>query len=594
MRVGQRPSTGEINLEHCAKLRGLIDTETTRRRNSNSSPTQLTFFSEISDSAAPGTPRRRIVSLPPHLERQHSPESVSGQIGSTKFMLQPARFTPRQRASTTTSPSSTSSLTITRPTPTPFNSTAQSPTTKRPTSTRFNMPSENPRPVPLFRGDYGDKEEPTEWFAQFELSLLESWDDDKKVDRFEMQLAPGNLAEEWFQDNVPTKSITFASLKLAFRGRWPPPRRPRYTRAQQKERIMAEILEENEIGSWTAGNYGHAAWATKVSRLALGMGDVEGHLIEYVLEGIPNLLKDHLKCDYKNWDEFIEDVQTVPSVKIKRGREDLDKERARDADIARLKAQSTPSMTTLQQQFAQLATSTYRPSTYRAAVRAPTPSNPPPLLVSNPTNIYPFSTAPALSVRGGFNMRGTPFTRTQLTRTQILEKLSAVPQRSNTETGVRQYEADVELWHRTHGTEGFPTIERPYPLRPGTAILGSGECYNCGMVTEPPHVGAQCIVQEPLKPQEARWRQQVAGLLRRTASPMNRPGYAVTPVQYVTSDTHPNYGTYRATTTTPVYTIAQHEEQGGWDGQDTWGMQEAGYDWIPENGLGPLPTADQQ
>ncbi|KAG1770130.1 hypothetical protein EV702DRAFT_1049455 [Suillus placidus] len=179
-----------------------------------------------------------------------------------------------------------------------------------------------------------------------------------------MQLAPGQIVEEWFQDVTPTRTITVAGLKAAFRKHWPPPKRPKYTRAQQKERIMAELLEENDIGLWTAGNYGHVVWATKVSRLAMGMGDIEGHLIEYVIKGIPNLLKDHLKCDYNSWDEFVEDVQSVPSVKIKRGRKDLDKERARDVDIARLKAQSTPSMASLQHQFLQMSASAQRPNTY--------------------------------------------------------------------------------------------------------------------------------------------------------------------------------------------------------------------------------------
>jgi len=61
----------------------------------------------------------------------------------------------------------------------------------------------------------------------------------------------------------------------------------------------------------------HVTWAVNVSRLALGMGDVEGAMIEYVLEGILDLLKDHLKCVYNMWDEFVEDVQDVPNIKLK-------------------------------------------------------------------------------------------------------------------------------------------------------------------------------------------------------------------------------------------------------------------------------------
>jgi hypothetical protein len=608
MRVGQRPSSssistqnpdsGRIDLDTCARLRGLTPTGTTSAsRNLSLSPTRPAFFPAYPNDQAPVTPRRRILSLPCQLDHQNSilDSPLKEETGSPTFLLQPARFTPDQSESISSSPTTTSSLTATRPTPTPSNNITALPVRKQsksPPLTQFPplplvpMASENPRVVPLFRGDYANKEEPTEWFAQFELSMPASWNDSQRLTRFEMQLAPGNIAEEWYQDMVTKRTFTFSGLKFAFRKRWPPPRRPKYTRAQQKERIMAEMLEESEIGVWAEGNYGHVTWADKVSRLALGMGDTNGHLIEYVVEGIPDLLKDHLKCDYDSWDDFIDDVQSVSSVKLKRGREDLDKERARDADIARLKAQSVQRLGV---------------PTYRAPLRMSTPPG------SMPTNIigntypssYPALPAPTMNnpmmpMRGGFNARGMPLMRAQLTRAQILEKLSAVPQRANTEAGRRQYEADVDLWHRTHGAEGFPSLEKPYPLRPGTAVLGSGECYNCGMVTEPLHVSTQCIAQDPLRPQESRWRQQVAGLIRRTASPMNRPSYSPTSVQHIATTTYPQFNAYGMAGTMPIYTVAPQEEFGGWNGQDNWVAQEPEHDWVPENYMEPLPTLDQQ
>jgi hypothetical protein len=86
---------------------------------------------------------------------------------------------------------------------------------------------------------------------------------------------------------------------------------------------MSQVLKEEEVGEWTqegqTGNYAHMLWAINISQLALGMGDVDGAMIEYALEGIPNLLEDHLKCMYSTWDEFVEDIQNVLNIKIKRG-----------------------------------------------------------------------------------------------------------------------------------------------------------------------------------------------------------------------------------------------------------------------------------
>lgn len=145
-----------------------------------------------------------------------------------------------------------------------------------------------------------------------------------------------------------------------------------------------------------------------------------------------------------------------------------------------------------------------------------------------------------------------------------------------TDAGRRQYEADVDMWHRMNGTEGVPSLERPYPLRPGTAVVGSGECYACGMVTEPMHVSSQCTATETLKPQESRWRQYVAAMLRRAApGQAPTPTYTVAPMQYTPQTTHPYYQQYGVT---PAPVFAVQDEQGWWDHGNQWAQQEVGYD----------------
>ncbi|KAG2746616.1 hypothetical protein P692DRAFT_20886750 [Suillus brevipes Sb2] len=410
--------------------------------------------------------------------------------------------------------------------------------------------SEAVKSVPLFYGNYGENENPSAWFAQFELSLPISWTDTQRIQRFGMQLTPGEVAEEWYHNLTSLHLSSFANLKHEFFKRWPPPKRPKLTRAQQKERIMAQVLKEDEIGIWTqegrTGNYAHVTWALNVSRLALGMGDVDGAMIEYALESIPDLLKDHLKCVYNSWDEFVEDIQDVPNVKLKRGRENLDKERARDAEISKLKMQSA------------------------FVHHASTMNFPAPARMSNNLNPSLFTTAPAMPpstnmpTRGGYSAYGGRGTFAP----RILERAALVPQRPNTESGMRQYEADISLWHRSYGMDGAPSLERPYPLRPGTAILGSGECYSCGMVTEPTHLSSQCTATSQLRPQETRWRQYIAGLLRRAAQ--------------------------QQTSRTPFPTPVQYEETSWGDLYEGTGTLDQGYEWSSENYGGPLQTMDQQ
>jgi hypothetical protein len=190
--------------------------------------------------------------------------------------------------------------------------------------------------------------------------------------------------------------------------------------------------------------------------------------------------------------------------------------------------------------------------------------------------------------------RGAFPPHTPLTRAQILERTTLVPQRPNTEAGMRQYEADVDLWHRTYGIDGMTTLDQPYPLRPGTALVGSGECYNCGMVMELTHLSSQCTVSSLLRPHETKWRQQVTGMLQHAMLQQGAWSSYGTPVQYVTPTNHLSYQLYGNHYMQPVYHVTPQEEQSWGEQNDAWGTQEPGYKWGSENYGGILQTLDQQ
>ncbi|KAI6011749.1 hypothetical protein PISMIDRAFT_96202 [Pisolithus microcarpus 441] len=192
--------------------------------------------------------------------------------------------------------------------------------------------------LPLFRGDYSNKEDPAEWFALFRLATS-SLTDSEKVTRFECQLYPGGLAEEWFTELDAAEKASLADIKNAFIRRWPMMRRPKWSRAQQRERVKDQVLKTEDIGRWVedgqTSDYGQNLWAERVVKLALSMGDANGFLIDDALHQIPNLLKDHLTCEYDSWEEFLEAVRNVPTNKLRRAQEELIRERTRDAAVKR-------------------------------------------------------------------------------------------------------------------------------------------------------------------------------------------------------------------------------------------------------------------
>ena len=150
------------------------------------------------------------------------------------------------------------------------------------------------------------------------------------------------------------------------------------------------------------------------------------------------------------------------------------------------------------------------------------------------------------------------------------------------------------MWHRTYGGNATPSLEQPYPLKPGTVILGSGKCFICGMVTDLPHIGGTCQATEPLQPLESRWRQLVAGMLRRATFP--RP--PVSQVQYVWPAIYSGQDGYSASTPLPVQMITPYNKgpyygSAGWDNGD---YTDTTWDWTTasENGKGLWHQVDQQ
>ena len=343
------------------------------------------------------------------------------------------------------------------------------------------------------------------WFAEFQRMLPLSWTDTEKVSHFANHIVPNSYASDWLATLTRGDMATLASVRAAFNVRWPPPERPKFSRAEQMERIREQILKEENIGKWVTpsdkrkADYGQNIWANEVAKAATTMGDTAGFLIDCAVDGIPNLLKDHLSCRYDTWEEFKKDIRGVTPHRIKQGKEKLEHERTRDAEIAQLRAQTSATAATLQTAISQLSNLQLSPAPYNA--RSPAPNrnlHPVVTQFSLPNQHQPYS-APGLG-QGSWLPKRPP-----LTRESILERVTVIPQRPASNEGKQQYQADVDAWHTTHGREAIPSLSQPYPITPGTALPGSGECFDYGIVTEPRHMSGGCDTKNRLPPLETRW-----------------------------------------------------------------------------------------
>ncbi|KAF8836279.1 hypothetical protein BDN67DRAFT_984040 [Paxillus ammoniavirescens] len=232
--------------------------------------------------------------------------------------------------------------------------------------------------------------------------------------------------------------------------------------------------------------------------LAQSMGDIHGILIEHAIEGAPRLLQDQLTEGYSSWEDFIEGVRAIRKEMLDIEQQRLEENKARNNTVANLQQQMIQ-MSLQTQCQPPLATNLGAP-TQQYGIPAPPPGQ----------NTQMGLRLPNTTTTMG---RGTLFPQTPLSRAQILERVNTIPQRPNTDIGKRAYKADINLWHQTHGNAP-PSLERPYLIKPGTAQAGSWECFGCGAIMDPPHMGYTCNATEPLCPQETCWRQLVVSMLR--------------------------------------------------------------------------------
>lgn len=248
-------------------------------------------------------------------------------------------------------------------------------------------------------------------------------------------------------------------------------KRAKMSRAQIKQKLKGLVLKEEDIASWDKdeSEYKHIVWIEKVASMANELGDTDRTLIDSIIKHIPQPLRMSLANNYSSWEDLKNSVRAVPIELLQDAKDRLEGNKSRDQTI-----------TSLQQQIAQLSIQV-QTGQGRGTRTATASVTTPPQYLPMPT----IQTSAKPIVTSGWQGQSVMPPYFSFTRARILERAAMVTQRPNTEVGKRQYEQDVEAWHSTHSSAP-PSLERPYPLKPGTMPLGSGECFACGMVMEPP------------------------------------------------------------------------------------------------------------
>jgi hypothetical protein len=363
--------------------------------------------------------------------------------------------------------------------------------------------------VTAFQGDVDD-ENPEDFLRAF-FRRMGNNSDETKLAQFPYYLQADGAADEWFDDLADEEKETWASLVTAFQKRWPRKTQAKKTDEEYEDDIMGRKLKTEDLGKKekVAGRdvYTHIAWADKMGITVKGAGlEKTTTYLRQVRKDLPVILREKVGTGHKNWKVFLSDVRDVEIDHIRDSMDRWNKEQANqkaiDHRIRMLEALTRSPTAPLRQQLSTVAISN-QPRTAVVGDPFTNASGGQGNLRFPATTVAPRPTKPPFT---STNPRPPP---TLEQKAELRALMNTLPHHPDTQAGRQAHQAQQNEWVRLHGYGTRVTEKTPYPLRPGTAPVNSGECFTCGNLG---HLGARtgddckALGYKPLHPSEQQWR----------------------------------------------------------------------------------------
>ena len=377
--------------------------------------------------------------------------------------------------------------------------------------------------IPEFSGTQEDKTQPSDFLKAIKRSFLASGTtaDDQKVGLFELYLKSDSPAEEWYND-AKTPKKTWLELEQEFKTRFPNVKKATKTTPELERELGAMRITTEELGKTEKYRgeevHTHMIFAEKILDLAKRAKiEMSTSGLWNVRDELPEVLREKIPENQPSWTAF---AQAIKSVDMGHIREGVRKYKEKAASDAQMKAD----ISLLKQRTANAAmgnvdspTKTIRTQLADTAISQP--------LNNRPAQSDPFGG----SGGGGGNLFGTRPARppaTEAEKTALKASLALYPSQPDTREGEAAYLDQLRTWRRANGDSNVSRTTG-FPLRPGGAPPGSGECYNCGRTG---HRRIHCQATGPKKiPQlEATFRAICGSIL-------GQPSYHAVQINYVVS-----------------------------------------------------------
>ncbi|KIO11484.1 hypothetical protein M404DRAFT_126893 [Pisolithus tinctorius Marx 270] len=297
--------------------------------------------------------------------------------------------------------------------------------------------------------------------------------DTQKIQALANYLGTGSPAERWYDDLTATQRASWDDIVKAFNDRWPTTKSATLTLEEYQTELLDHKMAEEDVGAIkTVGHqkvWVHVKWVEEVMELArLAKIESGPTLIWQVKKQLPKAVRKLLDKEYTTWKKFTDDVKDLSMSKLKQEREEIEERKRKDEErdsrlMQKLEATKRATMADITAQLQRLTIG-------QVAVSHTSPRASP--LMTHPNTQFTLQQTPR---------RNTPYNQPTKEVKEIVRKgLEQVPHHPDDEEGQRKYTAQLTAWITKHGDSVRVTEYTLYPLKPGTAMVCSGECFRCG------------------------------------------------------------------------------------------------------------------
>ncbi|KAK7682228.1 hypothetical protein QCA50_014815 [Cerrena zonata] len=385
------------------------------------------------------------------------------------------------------------------------------------------MPSDRPQP---FDGDDPGRSA-RQFLRDVELQCSDDAKDKQIIRRFGLLLKADSTADVWYENwktANPGDKDDWTKVSEAFEKKFGRSEKKVFKRPEAMNILISMIddIDACKLGSYDQSSQMdyHVLQLDKIVSEALKMGCADD-MAEEVKDHLPKTLREMLEKQgmIEKWEELRTAGKKVQAYKLKKVmEEEKEKERKKEDEEARIRQldAATRRMDATLRDF-QRGRSTVSASP-TAALRQGLQSIP----LGRPASqqyIQPDRNNPFLTSdqpRSG-NLFAPPPRRALPghVRLQALRQNTAnLVQHKPDDAGLAAYRIQVDEWQRRNPNTRNPDETRPYPLKPGTAELGSGECFRCGQLN---HRQNDCQ-NVPLDERETSWRRTASFIIRNGSS----------------------------------------------------------------------------